>query len=265
MAVDIDFLTEAYFIFDEKVPYKIGDKILYISPISVKDSNIFMSSVDILTVDKNSSSDPKVISMSYLQFLCEVLIPLNKLNIGRLGNILNLCLGIDKARLCVDTDGPKPKPFILDEENDIRIYPKDFDDIVKIILYQNIPSYDDSYINPELKEAMQKQDELKHKGIEQPNLERRMAIISAHSGITKADQLTMTMRSHNFLFSEVVGEVEFTSTRTGLMVGRMLGNKSPTPDHWIFAKKKDKFEDYVKSVSDYKKSAGMDSGAIRTT
>lgn len=264
MKIDIRFLTEAYFAFDEPVPYKIGDETVKIYPITLKDVNLFTASVDILTVDKNSWSDPKVISMNYLQFLCEVLIPAKEANIWRLGNILSLCLGMKRGKLCQDND-PKHKPFIFDEETGVKIYAKDFDNIKDIILHQNFPNYDDSYINPELKEAMAEQDRVKNKGIEAPNLERRIAIISAHSGITKAEQLSMTMRSHNMLFSEVVGEIEFTSTRTGLMISRMLGDKSPPPEHWIYPKQKGKFDGYIKSVQDYKKSAGMDSGAIKTS
>ena len=75
MAIDLDYLAKAYFYFDEPVPYNLDEEhIIYIRPISVRDSQFFLDSVDLLTVDKNSLPDPVIIQMSYLQFILDVLL-----------------------------------------------------------------------------------------------------------------------------------------------------------------------------------------------
>ena len=122
------------------------------------------------------------------------------------------------------------------------------------------PRYDDEYINPDLKKAMQDMDKLKAKGKEPPNLERRMAIVTAHTGVPKKDLLEMTLRSFDALFSEVVGEVEFLTTRALIL----YSGQAEKADHWIFPKKKDKFEGYITDVGDYSKSMGGD-GKVKTS
>ena len=75
MAIDLDYLAKTYFYFDQPVPYKLDNEhTIYIKPISVRDSQFFLDSVNLLTVDKNSLPDPAVIQMSYLQFVMEALL-----------------------------------------------------------------------------------------------------------------------------------------------------------------------------------------------
>lgn len=103
-------------------------------------------------------------------------------------------------------------------------------------------------------------DELKNKGIEIPTLERKMAIITAHSGISKKEQMEMTYRSHTLLFEEVYGEVEFTTIRP-IALYSGSGDKL---DHWIFKKKKDKMEGYITNVDKYAQSMGSDKNAVKS-
>ena len=100
-------------------------------------------------------------------------------------------------------------------------------------------------------------DELKNKNLEMPSLERRMAIITSHCGISKKEQLSMTFRSHSILFQEINNEVEYMCTKPLAI----YANKSEEIQ-WIFKKKKDKFSDYITSVEDYNKSMGGD-GSIK--
>ena len=123
----------------------------------------------------------------------------------------------------------------------------------KIILYQNLPNFDDEYINPELKANMEEYDRLKGKNIVQPTLERRMAIISAHTGISKAEQNAMTLRAHSSLFAEVVGEVEFSANKAIALYAGKGDNVQ-----WIFQKAKGKYDEYITSVEKFNKSMGGD-------
>ena len=254
--LNLDLYRKAYFYFDLPVEYIIKDKSLFIYPITVKDSEIFLSSASVLSIDKNASDSVEIIQMSYLAFIYNVLFQ-DEINISKFANILKYCLHAEKPDVGLDNNS---RPY-LKINDDISIGAKDFDNIRRIIMYQNLVHYDDEYINPEIKKMMDEVDAVKNAGIEQPSIERRMAIITAHCGISKREQMNMTYRSHSLLFEEVYGEVEFETTRPiWLYAGK--GNEI---DHWIYKKKKDKFDGYMTDTDTYAQSMGSDKNAIKST
>ena len=257
MKIDIDFYKKAYFYFDKPVDYQIKDKLIKIYPVAVEDSEVFLSSMNILMVDKNSSPSVEIIQMSYLEFIYKILFQ-DRTNIDRFVNILKYCLHINSPYIGFNEND---KPYLVDKENDILIGPKDFDNIKRLILYQNLIHYDDEYINPELKAAMSEVDELRNKGVDSPTIERRIAIITAHCGLSKQEQLKMTYRSHSLLFEEVYGEVEYTILRPIALFG---GNGDKI-DNWIYKKKKDKFDGYITDADKYSASMGGQYNAIQST
>lgn len=249
--LNIDLYRRAYFYFDKPVDYVINDKILYIHPVFVKDSEIFLSSVSILDTDKNSSDSVEIIQMSYLDFIYKVLFQ-DEINISRFINILRYCLHIENPEIGYDEN---QKPFLKDKDTSIVIKSKDFENIRRLILYQNLVHYDDEYINPEAKKAMDELNSLRNANIELPSIERKMAIIMAHCGINKQEQMNMTYRSHSLLFEEVYGEVEFETTRPILL----YAGKGNEIEHWIYRKKKSKFDGYFQSAKQYIEKMGGDS------
>lgn len=256
--IDLQYLERSYFWVDKPVPYKICDKKqIEIHPIKVKDSELFLSWIDILNIDKNSIPNPKYISMSYLDFILQVLILSKEKNspifAQKLCNILALCLNwVDDS---IDVQYLRPNDPILIYK-DQKINSKYFEDIRRIILYQNILDFDDSYINPDVKKVIEEQEMLQAKQYAVPNLERKIAIISSHTGITKQEQLNMTYRSHCLLFKEVVEEVEFSTIRTGVLVGNMFSEKKIDIDDWIYKRNRGKFEKYFVSEQQYSASMG---------
>lgn len=250
MSIDINFLSHQYFYFDKPVPYKVNNGTIYITPVSLEQTELFLFSADILNIDKNSLPDIKIIQMSYLQYICQVLLQdenWGKINIDKLSNILIICLGFKSPNI-IWKNG---QPMIYDEQLQLSVDAKQFDDIKKIIMYQNMLHYDDSYVNPELQKAMAEVDEIQNKNIITPSLERKMAIITAHCGLSKKEQQQMSYRSHSLLFEEVCGEVEFTTIRPVAL----FAGKSEL-DHWIFKKPKNKFDGYIQSVDSYTQSMG---------
>ncbi len=260
MSVDIKFYQEAFFPFDKPIPYELScGTTLNIKPVTLQDSILFVTSYNILNIDKNSAPDPEVISMSYLKFLAKRVLPFDELAKQKLVNICILCLGFSIPYVILD-DNDRPLLCNIDKEGQnilFTVTQKEFDDIKKIILYQNILNFDDSYINPELKERMDEMDELRMKNFEVPSLERRIAIITSHCGISKTEQCEMTFRSHSLLFEEVSNEVEYMCTKPVA-----VSNGKSDLVQWIFKKKKDKFSDYITSVEDYNKSMGGD-GSVK--
>ena len=257
--LNLDLYRKAYFYFDLPVEYKIKEKTLFIYPITVKDSEIFLSSVSVISIDKNSADSVEIIQMSYLDFIYKVLFQ-DQMNINKFLNILKYCLHMDNEAVEIGYDANN-KPFLRDKDNDIEIKSKDFDNICRIIMYQNLIHYDDEYVNPEIKKMMAEVDAVKNAGIESPAIERRMAIITAHCGISKQEQMNMTYRSHSLLFEEVYGEVEFTTTRPILL----YAGKGNEIDHWIYKKKKDKYDGYMTDADSYAQSMGGDANAIKAT
>lgn len=256
--LNIELYKKAYFYFDKPVEYQLKDNtILYIYPINVQDSEIFLSSMSVISIDKNASDSVDIIQMSYLDFIYKVLFQ-DEMNVSRFVNILKYCLHMNKPMIGYDE---KNKPYLDDSELGVKIGYKDFENIRRIILHQNIIRYNDEYINPEIKKMMAEVDAVRNAGIEPPSIERKMAIITAHCGISKQEQMTMTYRSHCLLFEEVYGEVEFTTTRT-IMLYAGKGNEI---DHWIYKKKKDKYDGYMTDADKYSQSMGGDVSAIKST
>ena len=246
--IDIDFLTSQYFYFDLPVPYKLSDgQEITLEPLMLDKSEIFLSSVGLLTIDKNSSSDVNIIQMSYLQYIADVLITQSAVSKQQFINILGLCLKFLHPHIQRDN---RNRPIIVDK--DIKITTKDFEDIRRIILHQNIPHYNDEYINPDMKAAMAEIDYLKNKNVDVPNIERKMAIITAHCGLGKKEQMQMTYRSHTLLFEEVCGEVNY-------MVNKPIAlwsNQGDKVDNWIYKTKQNKMDNYFKDLHSYQKAVG---------
>lgn len=239
VAVDLEALRQLFFAFDSPVPYKLDKQENYINiyPVELKNSLLFFSSCDVLALPKDEIDSVEIIQMSYLEFLVNEAFKEEKYK-TKLFYILSLCLKMDTPKIYRSKDN---KYFIYDEGLNAKIEPRHFEDIRRIIMYQNIVDYDDGYIHPDLKESIEQTKALKMRGIEPPKLERKMAIITAHTGITKQEQLKMTLREHETVFQEVCGEVEFLTSRPIAL----YGGKSEEVGHWIYKKKKGRFDDFL--------------------
>lgn len=256
--LDLEYLEDCYFINDVPVEYELKNsaKIL-VNPVLVKDSSVFLKSVSVLQIDKNSIADVNIIQMSYLDFVCGMALSNEEFR-KRLVWVLRLCLGLESPRVLVLED----EKFCLtdDGKSDIKIQNKDFDNLMSIILHQNFSNYDDSYINPQIKKAMEEYDAVQNASFEPIGLERRISIISAHSGIPKRELLGMTFRAFNSLFEEVCGEVEFSTARNAALIG---GNGDKLT-HWIYKKKKNKYDKYFTSEQSYAEKMGANRDSIKS-
>ena len=187
-----------------------------------------MSSIDAFQIDKNAMNSVEIIQMTYLDFLFKMLIPSDEANLlfDKTLNILKLSLGWDRWNIKLDE---KKRVQLINDEGAV-INGKQFEDIRRIILYQNIPSFNDEYIDPDLKKSMAEVDRLKALNIEPPSLERKMAIVTAHCGLSKFEQMKMTIRAHQLLFNECAAEVEFTTTRPIANLYILASNRGN--NHW---------------------------------
>lgn len=255
MLIDIPYLTNAYFQFDAPAPLKLKSKeTIEIKPISLKDSAIFMSCVDVLMIDKNSTNSVEVIQMPYLQFLFQVIAQMDRQFYQKIVNLFVLSCGIEWLNIAEENG----KPYLVSDKF-TKMTCKDFDNFRKIVLYQNILHYDDEYINPELRQAMDEVKALKAGNIDFPSTERQMAIITAHCGLPKREQLQMTMRAHSMLFEEVRGEVEYSAIKP---IALYAGQGADV--EWIFPKKSNKFDGYFVNEKNYNKQMGGNGQVTRS-
>lgn len=112
-----------------------------------------------MTIDKNSLGSVEIIQMSYLKYIMQYKLSQEdedaaKYERQKLTNICILCFHMQLPFILNDDSG---KPFIGDVGNsEVKIYEKDFEDIRRIVMYQNILDYDDEYIDPDLKRQLKK-------------------------------------------------------------------------------------------------------------
>jgi len=108
--------------------------------------------------------------MSYLDFLFYTFDKdeNGKIYLMMLLEIFKICLNIDYKQIeyIKDEKGKLNLIFNLEYNNEnkkITIDKQDFDNIKKIILLQNIPDYDDAYIDPKMEKALKEAQEFMNK------------------------------------------------------------------------------------------------------
>ena len=238
--IDMDILTEDYFSTDEPVPYelKCGLEIL-IYPVKVKDWGKFNSSLGVLTIDKNETNDIEVIRMSYLDFIIRLLCEDIKW-FERLGNVIKYSLHEDL--ISVEENNGKNVLTILNDDATIKgfITSKEFDEIKRIILFQNIYDYDDRYVSPDVKELYMTYINATSKNQEDPTLERKKVFVMGKTGYNIKELNEMSYRIFYQLYNMHV-EVDLYYARKIIQASQKYDVKEEVI-YPLFEKKKDRYE-----------------------
>lgn len=271
--VKIKDFIEPYVTFDKPIPYKD----LYIYPIMMEDIFKFESSVGILNIEKNKIPDIQVIQMSYLQFLLEIILG-DKANNQKAVEILSLCFGLketeiyegfpknellfqklDDGSIVFFENGWNIK-FVRDSKNKVTLYideveinSQEFDEIRKIIMFQNIIGYDDEYVSDDVKKAAEEYYSMKNKDLEAPNLENKMSAISVVSGMSKTELKTMTLREFNLIFDKCTNLIDYKINKTAELSGNVKFDKPV--EHWLYHKHHDIYTDIFSSYDAFKEKA----------
>jgi len=245
--IDIEILQSTYFTFDKPIEYKN----LKIYPILVKDWSVFEKCIPILDLEKNNCGDIEILQMSYLKWLLYMTIQdeeFGKYTMPRLFKILNLCF--KTSEICFDLheyDTNKPT-FTID---DVELNARDFDYIRKVVLYQNIPNYeDDSNISQDMKEAIAEYNAFKSKNIILPSLEEEIAILSNERGCDEEKIYNMTYRKFKIALNKIIELVDYKIMKTAEVSG-MVTFKQPI-DHWLYKTKKNKYGDAIADFDSFK-------------
>ena len=215
----LDYYERYFFANGEPVPFQVKDNdyVLHIRPVKVSMFPFYHDSVGILLIDKNRISDAKIISMSYLQYLVDVVLQQDtedKTYQRALVTILNISLGDEYKYTVGHSENGKVYLGVYEDANLLcKITAKEFDKISEIILYYNDRSYDGRYVSEDLRKAMEEYYSLKFKNNYVPTLEEKKAFVSFKSGLTLQELNEMSYRYFDVIYNQCVSNDLFFSQK----------------------------------------------------
>lgn len=189
---------------EHNVDYKLKcGQTITLKHVKVKDWNKIEPCLNILDIYKNEINDPQIVMMSYLEYLkmlCEQDKEIEKMFMTLL--VYTIEDTIDKGASW-DLNKGKVVYDIVNDKNEILWYltAKDFDEIRKLILYMNKPNYDDTYIIPEIRHALEIQRKLQQRGHSTPTLEKQKIYVMSKTGFTIESLENMTYRTFYQLYN----------------------------------------------------------------
>lgn len=270
---NIETYVEKYRTFDEPVPFK--DILIY--PVKVKDYYRFMSSIDILKIDKNKIPDVRVIQMSYLTFILGIIIESNEYR-DMFIEILELCFHLSQDEKCYNNKfshkeilyakiDDKEFYFIngydvnieFDGRNSVlnigksKIYAQDFDDVIDIICFLNFNDYDNEEMSDDFKKLLEEYRRLKNRNIKPPTLEAQLIAIMAQNGMTKQQLMNETMYTVRGMIDSIVGCVDY-QIQHNYRANAMTDKKLPDIEHWLIKSNKGKYDDMFSDLDSFKKN-----------
>lgn len=244
--VDTKELDLLYFSNDKPVPYKLINvnnkgELLEIHPIKVIDWGIFEKCLDVLLQEKQDYDSEEIVMMSYLDFILNVLVPSTieedgeSLYADKLYKVLELSLKIDNIKI-----GQYKNRTCLVLNDNIVITSKEFEDIKKIILFQNLEDYDDRYVSPDVKKLYYDYLATVNTTSVNPSLERKKTFVIGKTGIS--------MNEINKMSYRVFNQIYVSAVETDIYYANKITQSSQKYEmkeeilHPLFVAKKDKYE-----------------------
>jgi len=264
VVVDIKQLELLYFSNDEPVIYKLKnerskDYIITIKPIKVIDWAIFENCIDVFVQEKQDYNDINILSMSYLDFIYKVLIPSTKKEDGtsingiKLAKVLELSLGMTDIK----TGTYKGKSCLVLCDS-IVITSKEFEDIRKIILFQNIEDYDDRYVSPDVKQLYHDYLKTINANTVNPSLERKKTFVISKTGIMMSEINKMSYRIFNQIYVGAV-EIDIYYANKIIQASQKYDVKEDI-NYPLFTEKKDKYANIFVSKGSVEHKLGKING-----
>ena len=252
---------EKYVTFGKSIPYH-G---LKIKPVLVKDFYQFQNAQNVLKIDKNKIPDVNIIQMTYLRFLT-LMVCENAEMLEDFLTILALCLGlrydekmrdtkfnpneilaqqIKKSVSQLSVNGWGIRFVVTETRVLLQLYingvwlefnDEQFDDIKKIILFQNIHDYDDMEMSEDFRRVVEEYYALKNKDVVLPTLEDRMMAVVVSSSYKLEELYKIPLRLFDSLFEYSVNKLEYQVNK--LIVNLAHGEvKGFSLSHWVYIRK----------------------------
>ena len=227
---------DLYFIYDEPVPYKS----LKIYPARMRDYLQFFTVAQILLLDKNSVPDPKVISMSFLEY---IIFAANDENYYTtfLDALLRLIFRIPDERIKYFADD-KGRPYFQIGED---IFDKgDFEKIRKIVIAQNLLNPPDDTIQKSLRDDMEEARRLREKasGNKTAGIEEQMIAVMISTGLSMEDVFNLTIRKFIKTLERVDHKLHYEIDLSASMSGFVTFKDKSAIKHWLSDLTKDKLD-----------------------
>lgn len=116
----------------------------------------------------------------------------------------------------------------------IPINNREFNELKRIYCYQNLPDFNDEYMDTDLKKELEMASKMKSANAEQPTLERQISCIVISSGLTYKQVEELTLRKFTSLLRVADAKLNYLAYKIGEMSG-LVTFKTPFP-HWIYTK-----------------------------
>lgn len=237
-------------------PFNYKDILIY--PIKMKDCINFYNSVNCLLLEKNKIPDVQVIKMSYLAFLF-ALSKQYKNILKLLDNLLYLVLRDQTFKFSYDYNHKFYLVINKDIEingemvnRDIFLDEKDFENIRKIILKQNLIKFDNELMDEEVKRALEEAQEFmsgKNKS-SQANLEELITAYHCAMGYEYKKIKELTIYQFNKGIQRKALMINFEVLGTALATGMVKGD---IPNWLEHIEEKGIYDDVIMSEEEFNK------------
>lgn len=197
------------------VPFKTRDGyVLNIYPVTVMEWELFNDSTPVLTQDKSKINDAEIIQMSYLEFLY------NLINVESMDETLgthyrdSLFYALDSVlkdehnvKYTFRWYDEKVNLVILDSKDVVKckITPKEFNNIIDIIMTYNYIDYDDRRFSDDVMNAISEHTKRMYKGMREPTLEEKKAFVISKTGMDYREVNNMPYRLFSLIFKYNLG------------------------------------------------------------
>lgn len=238
-----------YTTFDLPVEYKN----LKLYPVTMKDYFSFNTFAECLTIDKNSIPDPKVISMTHLEYIYystedeKIKVPYLFL----FDRLLSLCLKDDDSfsnmeesiRTKYNYDKDEKPIFIIQGKT---YYSEDFDNIKEIISKQNKIEQIDENISKEVRDSLEMAREFKRKisGNKPGSIEDYIISLSVATGWKVEEIYSMPIKRFLKCIERMDNLINYQIYMTASMSGMVEFKDKTAIKHWLSSlEDEDKYSD----------------------
>lgn len=231
---------------------------LELHPIKVKDILEFYWAVESLALSKSSSTNLKVLRMSYLDFLITLMMEYEDLQFemgmssyelkSKFSLLCHLVFKLENIEFKQIEDGT----FILIFNEDIIINAQEFDDIKKIIADQNNIDLTDKFMNDQVRKKMKETREFINKQNQSTSAGLDQQIIAYHCAsrlsYEEIDELTIYQFQKGLArFSHMI---ECGYVNQGIYNGTIKLEKTKNPPNWLDLLKDAEIDSQFKINSD---------------
>lgn len=139
------------------------------------------------------------------------------------------------------------KNIIVDN---VEIDKNTFEDLRQIVCYQNMPDFDDDYIDPELKAEMEEAAKLENPNNVSPTLEKQESCIVASTSYKYSDLKELSLRKLVLLLRTVDAKLHYFTYRQAEATGMVSFKNDLT--HWIYGNDKRNKFDKLQTLDSFK-------------